>query len=63
MVRLYRDPDGNSLFTHITRDATGASGIFTTLDGNQVMALQKKIKQLEIKLIKYEASVGWLYKI
>ncbi len=53
MVRLYRDPKGEQLFTHVTRDATGVSGI-ATADDNQIHTLQRKVKHLEAQLTNFE---------
>lgn len=53
-VRLYKDPKGDKLFTHVTRDL-GASAI-GTCDDQQVHTLQRKVKNLEAQLTKMEVS-------
>ena len=60
MVRLYRDPKGETLFTHVTRDAAHtAPSAIATMDDNQVVVLQKKVKQLEAQLSNFE--VRWWF--
>ncbi len=60
MIRLYKDPNGEALFTHVTKEAgcTGASAIALTVDEHKIMTLQRKINDLEdqvvtLQVIKY----------
>ena len=52
MVRLYKDPKGDTIFTHVTNDATGAAGTgFATADDHdRVTTLEKKVKELQAQL-------------
>ena len=60
MIRLYKDPKGDNLFTHVTRDVgnTGVSAMQATQDDNQIHFLQKRVKQLEAQLTNFEVSTG-----
>ena len=57
MVRLYKDPKGDAIFTHVTNDATGAAaaaasgaGIATCDEHDRVINLEKKVKELQAQL-------------
>ena len=53
MVRLYKDPKGDTIFTHVTNDATGAAagtGFATNEDHDRVINLEKKLKELQAQL-------------
>ena len=57
MVRLYKDPKGDTIFTHVTNDVTGAAGTagFATADDHdRVTTLEKKVKELQAQLASYE---------
>ena len=53
MVKLYKDPQGETLFTHVTKEAgcTGASAIAMTMDEQKIMNLQRKIHDLEDQVV------------
>lgn len=59
MVRLYKDPKGDTIFTHVTNDATGAAGTgFATADGHdRVTTLEKKVKELQAQLTAVEVVI------
>ena len=53
MIRLYKDPEGDTIFTHVTNDATGAAGgtaLATCDDHERVITLEKRIKALQAQL-------------
>ena len=54
MVRLYRDPEGTKIFTHVTKDPSNIGP--GTLDEKQVYTLQRKVKQLEAQLSGFGVS-------
>lgn len=60
MVRLYKDPKGDTIFTHVTNDATGAAGtgfgtgFATGDDHDRVANLEKKVKELQAQLAAYD---------
>ena len=52
-MRLYRDPKGDTIFTHVTtNDAAGAAGTgFATCDDHErVITLEKRVKELQVQL-------------
>ena len=63
MVRLYKDPRGENVLTHITKDVGNTTGIVVTSGGHattdadmKVMTLEKKVKELQTQLDKYEVK-------
>lgn len=62
MVRLYKDPKGDTIFTHVTNDATGAASVagtgFATYDDHdRVINLEKKVKELQAQLAACEVII------
>lgn len=62
MVRLYKDPKGETIFTHVTNDATGAAGGtgYATCDHDRVIVLEKKVKELQAQLATNEVYISCL---
>ena len=53
MIRLYNDPEGDTIFTHVTNDATGAAtgtALATCDDHERVITLEKRVKALQAQL-------------
>ena len=53
MIRLYKDPEGDTIFTHVTNDAMSAAGgtaLATYEDHERVITLEKRIKALQAQL-------------
>ena len=48
MFKLYKDPKGETVFTHVTNDATGAAG--SSADRERIIHLEKRVKELQAKL-------------
>lgn len=55
MIHLYRDPYGEAVFPGVSGPVTIALGTVSTDEG-RVVALERKIRELEIKLSSYEVS-------
>jgi len=58
MVRLYKDPKGEALFTHVTKEAgcTGVSGIGATVDEQKIVALNRRVRDLEGQVNSFQVS-------
>ena len=59
MIKLYKDPKGDTIFTHVTNDATGAgggTGYATCDDHERVINLEKKIKELQVRIAASEVT-------
>ena len=60
MFKLYRDPNGDTIFTHVTNDATGAGGAGTALatcdDHERIICLENRVKELQAKLTTKEVK-------
>ena len=53
MFKLYKDPKGETVFTHVTNDATGPAGcsaVATYDDRERIIHLEKRVKELQTKL-------------
>ena len=59
MVRLYKDPKGDTIFTHVTNDVTGAAagtGFATCDDHDRIVNLEKRVKELQAQLTACEVN-------
>ena len=52
MIALYKDPNGENIFNQTT--STGTSG--GDLSDAKIVALEKKVKELELQLIVYKVE-------
>ena len=59
MIHLYRDPHGEAVFSGVSSPFTNAAiGLGTvSRDEGRMVALERKIRELEIKLSSYEVSL------
>lgn len=53
MIRLYKDPEGDTIFTHVTNDATSVAGgtaLATFDDHERIITLERRVKELQAQL-------------